>query len=201
LYPNAMVAVKETFKANGVLGFYKGAAATVSRDVPWNALSFLFHGAAKGKFAAIKGRAPNDRENLALASAAGMIAAVIMTPVDVVKTRIMTQRLGEAASAKASGGIVGAIRSIAREEGVRALFKGTVPRVMYLAPLAGITLSVYEAVSQYMLRSRNAKSAAILNRKRNLSYLRDNSLVEKPLRPSSGSHVRTTATASRTLLC
>ena len=32
-------------------GFYRGALATMSRDVPWNALAFLFHGQAKSAFA------------------------------------------------------------------------------------------------------------------------------------------------------
>eukprot|EP00186_Timspurckia_oligopyrenoides_P003983 CAMPEP_0182448902 /NCGR_PEP_ID=MMETSP1172-20130603/30552_1 /TAXON_ID=708627 /ORGANISM="Timspurckia oligopyrenoides, Strain CCMP3278" /LENGTH=322 /DNA_ID=CAMNT_0024645945 /DNA_START=33 /DNA_END=1001 /DNA_ORIENTATION=+ len=159
IYPNVSVAVKEIMLTSGPAGFYKGALATISRDVPWNALSFVFHGELKKTFSAINSRAPTDQENLVLASVSGMIAAVIMTPIDVVKTRIMTQRVGEVAK---YSGIIGTISGIAKDEGFKALFKGVLPRVMYLAPLAGITLSIYEAIAASILKSRSIQKSSKL---------------------------------------
>ena len=48
------------------MGLYKGYLATISRDVPWNALSFMFFGQVKGMFKSITGRTPSNQENLAL---------------------------------------------------------------------------------------------------------------------------------------
>jgi solute carrier family 25 (mitochondrial S-adenosylmethionine transporter), member 26 len=153
IYPNLAVAFRETIRTGGVPGLYKGALATISRDVPWNALSFMFHGRAKVLFAAVKRRAPEDGENLVLAGISGAMAAVIMTPVDVVKTRLMTQRLG----VTKYSGIVGTLKTIVREEGAGTLMRGVVPRVMFLAPLAGITFSLYEVVAGKIRERKAAK--------------------------------------------
>jgi len=85
IYPNAAVGFVKMVQENGVGAFYKGYVATVSRDVPWNALSFMFFAKAKKLFANYNGRAPAADENLVLGALSGMAAAVIMTPVDVVK--------------------------------------------------------------------------------------------------------------------
>jgi len=154
IYPNMAVAVKTIAAAEGPAGFYRGALATMSRDVPWNALAFLFHGQAKSAFASAAGRKPTNQENLGLAGVSGAIAAVIMTPVDVVKTRLMTQRAG----AVQYKGIIGTLNRIVQEEGAATLMKGVVPRVMFLAPLAGITFSVYEGVST-VIKKRKAREA------------------------------------------
>merc|ERR1711934_1009551 len=133
-------------RADGPLGFYKGYLATISRDVPWNALSFMFFAQAKTLFAAVKGRDPATEENLLLGALSGMTAAVIMTPVDVVKTRLMT--------GGASGGIAATFSAILKDEGAATLMKGVVPRVMFLAPLAALTLSFYEKFAMLLVSSR-----------------------------------------------
>eukprot|EP00180_Rhodochaete_pulchella_P001655 Plantae.Rhodophyta-Rhodochaete_pulchella.ctg24974.p1 GENE.Plantae.Rhodophyta-Rhodochaete_pulchella.ctg24974~~Plantae.Rhodophyta-Rhodochaete_pulchella.ctg24974.p1 ORF type:complete len:357 (+),score=39.89 Plantae.Rhodophyta-Rhodochaete_pulchella.ctg24974:58-1071(+) len=154
LYPNAAVAVSQIAKNAGLGGFYKGTLVTMSRDVPWNALSFLFHAQAKRVFTSLNSREPSNRENLGLAGLAGALAAVIMTPVDVVKTRLMTQRAGVAQYT----GIAATLKKILAEEGPRTLIKGVVPRILFLAPLAGITFSVYEAMVKVMLRRRASRA-------------------------------------------
>lgn len=155
IYPNIVVALRETVGKQGIGSLYNGALATISRDVPWNALSFMFHSQAKTIFKSVKGRAPANDENLALAGISGAVAAIIMTPVDVVKTRIMTAKAGTA-----TAGIIGTLKNIIAEEGAGTLMKGVVPRIVFLAPLAGITFSVYEAVAE-RIRQRKADAAAV----------------------------------------
>lgn len=154
MYPNLAVALPSILKKDGPAGLYKGYTATISRDVPWNAMSFLFHAQFKRAFAAIKGRPANDQENLALASAGGMLAAVIMTPVDVCKTRIMTGTGGEYTN------LAQTFVKVLAEEGPATLMKGVIPRVMYLAPLAGCTLSIYDALSSRIIAKKQAELAA-----------------------------------------
>jgi solute carrier family 25 (mitochondrial S-adenosylmethionine transporter), member 26 len=154
IYPNLAVALRETLGSGGPAALYKGWLATISRDVPWNALSFMFHGRAKRLFASVKGRQPKNDENLALAGVSGALAAIIMTPVDVVKTRLMTQRIGAAVQ---YSGIFNTLQTIVKEEGAGVLMKGVLPRIVFLAPLAGITFSLYEAVAN-KIRARKLSS-------------------------------------------
>ena len=134
------------FVAIKVISFYKGYFATISRDVPWNALTFMFHEQAKAIFKKLTGEAPSAEQNLFLGAMSGMTAAVIMTPVDVVKTRLMT--------GGATGGIVGTFQTILKDEGAATLMKGVVPRVAFLAPLAAFTLSFYEVYARQLVGRR-----------------------------------------------
>eukprot|EP00172_Hildenbrandia_rubra_P003035 Plantae.Rhodophyta-Hildenbrandia_rubra.ctg44164.p1 GENE.Plantae.Rhodophyta-Hildenbrandia_rubra.ctg44164~~Plantae.Rhodophyta-Hildenbrandia_rubra.ctg44164.p1 ORF type:complete len:366 (-),score=61.41 Plantae.Rhodophyta-Hildenbrandia_rubra.ctg44164:227-1324(-) len=157
IYKNIFEAIQGVVGKNGVRGLYTGWMATISRDIPWNALSFMFHAQGKKLFYKVKGRMPENDENLVVAGIAGAVAAVIMTPVDVVKTRLMTQRVDVA---KQYVGIVNTFVSIVKNEGPKTLMKGVVPRIVYLAPLAGITISVYEAVVRTFIKRGNSLPVA-----------------------------------------
>ena len=184
IYPNAAVGLSRLLREKGIGGLYTGYVATISRDVPWNALSFMFFSQAKTMFTAMTGSPPTTEQNLGLGALSGMMAAVIMTPVqlippshnsatllathtpptsrarratlchpvwrrsqvDVVKTRLMT--------GGATGGIVGTMSRIVTEEGAITLMKGVVPRVVFLAPLAAMTLSLYEAFGKALVSQR-----------------------------------------------
>mmetsp|Transcript_60124 Transcript_60124/g.137876 ORF Transcript_60124/g.137876 Transcript_60124/m.137876 type:complete len:298 (-) Transcript_60124:201-1094(-) len=152
IYPNAVVGFSKLMGSEGPAGFYKGYTATISRDVPWNALSFLFFAQSKAAFTKVTGEAPSMKDNLVLGALSGMVAAAIMTPVDVVKTRLMT--------GGASGGILGTAAAILREEGAGTLMKGLLPRIAYLAPMASLTLSFYESFGKALLLKRLQAEAA-----------------------------------------
>ena len=147
IYPNAIVGARKIMASDGLRGFYKGYTATISRDVPWNALSFLFFAQSKKVFTKVTGEKPTTEQNLALGAFSGMTAAVIMTPVDVVKTRLMT-------GSAAGGTIASTFKAILTEEGADTLMKGVVPRVAFLAPLAAMTLSLYEAYARELVGRR-----------------------------------------------
>lgn len=70
---------------------------------------------------------------------AGTISAVTVTPADVIKTRLQMKN-------SPYRGIVDCGQRIVREEGVPALWKGSVPRMMIITPLFAITLTVYEVM-------------------------------------------------------
>lgn len=82
-----------------------------------------------------------------LGLAAGAVSGAATTPLDVVKTRLQTQPSG---NDRQYTGVWQCLRTIVREEGARALFKGMVPRVIWVAPASAITLSVYEALVAYV---------------------------------------------------
>lgn len=76
-------------------------------------------------------------------SLAGGIAAGLTTPLDVVKTRLMTQKAGSGAAQYK--GLVDCLVRVAREEGTGALFKGIGPRVINIALGGAIFFGAYEA--------------------------------------------------------
>jgi solute carrier family 25 S-adenosylmethionine transporter 26 len=154
IYPNALVGFQRLMASEGPRGLYKGYLATISRDVPWNALTFMFFAQAKALFKQVTGDAPDTQQNLVLGALAGMTAAIIMTPVDVVKTRLMT--------GGASGGIVGTFQAILKDEGAATLMKGVLPRVAFLAPMAAMTLALYEAYARQLISMRLKVPAAEL---------------------------------------
>jgi len=90
-----------------------------------------------------KGKAPGSNQvpfyhSFASGISAGAISAFLATPFDVVKTRLQTLEYKNRYS-----GIVDCTTKIMSEEGASAFFKGSLLRVMVIAPLFGIAQMVY----------------------------------------------------------
>jgi solute carrier family 25 S-adenosylmethionine transporter 26 len=62
----------------------------------------------------------------------------------------------------ASGGIISTLNAIIADEGAATLMKGVVPRCAFLAPLAAITLSMYEFIGKRLVAQRLDVPAADL---------------------------------------
>lgn len=109
-------------KELGLFGLYKGARACLLRDVPFSAIYFPAYAHTKAKLADENGY--NHPLSLLVAGAiAGIPAASLVTPADVIKTRLqVVARSGQTTYS----GITDAVRKIYKEEGPRAFWKGTV---------------------------------------------------------------------------
>ena len=78
---------------------------------------------------------------MACGALAGMPAAYLVTPADVIKTRLQVQtRKGQTTYT----GIFDAFTKIYRQEGPKAFFKGGIARILRSSPQFGVTLSAYE---------------------------------------------------------
>ncbi len=76
---------------------------------------------------------------------AGVPAAGLCTPADVIKTRIQVrERQGQTQY----NGVIDAMFKIYREEGARAFWKGTGARVFRSSPQFGVTLLSYELLQR-----------------------------------------------------
>lgn len=84
-------------------------------------------------------------ELLIAAGVAGMPAAYLTTPFDVVKTRLQAERRVGHTHYK---GLFDALVTIPKEEGVRALFKGGLARVLRSSPQFAVTLMMYEVLKK-----------------------------------------------------
>ncbi|KAJ3104594.1 mitochondrial aspartate-glutamate transporter agc1 [Phlyctochytrium bullatum] len=127
----------------GLVGLYKGAGACLLRDIPFSGIYFPVYAHLKtdlfgeGK----NGKKLSILELLTAGALAGMPAAYLVTPADVIKTRLqVAARKGETTYS----GITDAFVKINREEGFRAFFKGGLARVFRSSPQFGVTLAAYE---------------------------------------------------------
>ncbi len=128
----------------GFFGLYKGAKACLLRDIPFSAIYFPAYAHLKPKFADDTGY--NSPLSLLVSGAiAGMPAASLVTPADVIKTRLqVVAREGQTTY----NGVIDATRKIYAEEGFRAFWKGAVARMCRSSPQFGVTLVTYELLQR-----------------------------------------------------
>ncbi|XP_047503160.1 calcium-binding mitochondrial carrier protein Aralar1 isoform X3 [Pieris napi] len=128
----------------GLFGLYKGAKACLLRDVPFSAIYFPAYAHCKAHFADENGY-NHPLTLLAAGALAGVPAASLVTPADVIKTRLqVVARSGQTTYT----GVIDATRKIWAEEGARAFWKGAVARVFRSSPQFAVTLVTYEILQR-----------------------------------------------------
>ncbi|KAG5672936.1 hypothetical protein PVAND_003023 [Polypedilum vanderplanki] len=140
----AKVRAWHVVKELGLFGLYKGARACLLRDVPFSAIYFPAYAHTKAAFADEDGY-NHPLTLLAAGAIAGIPAASLVTPADVIKTRLqVVARTGQTTYT----GVMDAARKIMAEEGPKAFWKGTVARVFRSSPQFGVTLVTYELLQR-----------------------------------------------------
>lgn len=91
----------------------------------------------------------NPLLRLGAGAVAGIIAMSATYPLDMVRGRLTVQGDGSAAR---YAGLTDAVRTIAREEGVRAFYKGWLPSVIGVIPYVGLNFAVYESLKEVAMR-------------------------------------------------
>uniref|UniRef100_A0A3B4EQJ3 EF-hand domain-containing protein n=1 Tax=Pygocentrus nattereri TaxID=42514 RepID=A0A3B4EQJ3_PYGNA len=122
----------------GFFGLYKGAKACFLRDIPFSAIYFPCYAHVKAGLADEEGRVGPGRLLLA-GAVAGMPAASLVTPADVIKTRL---QVAARAGQTTYNGLIDCFWKILQEEGPRAFWKGAGARVFRSSPQFGVTLSL-----------------------------------------------------------
>ncbi|KAI4290097.1 MAG: hypothetical protein L6R35_000617 [Caloplaca aegaea] len=132
----------------GLVGLYKGASACLLRDVPFSAIYFPSYNHLKRD---LFGESPSKKlgivQLLTAGAIAGMPAAYLTTPCDVIKTRLQVEaRKGETKYTS----LRHCAATVYREEGFRAFFKGGPARVLRSSPQFGFTLAAYEVLQKLL---------------------------------------------------
>lgn len=157
LHRHALVAVASIAREDGVRGFYRGYGAQLMRDIPYAMAQF-------GTYEALKRRVDGSYEPstsshgatkrrtgrralhaLGRGACAGAVACVITTPMDVVKTRMMTAR---GKMTHGNGTWWSTAKHVWRESGPKGFMRGVTPRLLYKMPSSAIFLVAYEIASQ-----------------------------------------------------
>ena len=140
MYRSSRQAVLSILRDEGARGLYRGWGSMLAREIPFDVLEFPLYEALKAAWARRKRMPLHPWESALCGSVAGGVAAALTTPFDVVKTRLMTQQAG----VPLYRGVLATMRRVAQEEGVAALFSGTVPRVLWISLGGAIFFGGYE---------------------------------------------------------
>lgn len=165
-------------KFNSPAQLWKGYTALAARNLPFTAMQFPMFEYLRtsiNTYRASKGLQTSNLLETGLVTAlsagmAGSVAAVVTTPIDVVKTRIMLNAGGgsgqtvmrevnaqrgdvkrlEQTSKASSQRALAIAKEILRSDGVRGLFRGGALRGLWTALGSGLYLGVYECGRRYL---------------------------------------------------
>lgn len=130
----------------GLRGLYAGVGANVLVSGSSWGIYFTSYGAIKNVLvggAASSGRPLRTSEQIIAAFGAGTVTTLLSNPLSVVRTRMVLRDARD----KRLTGVIGALKSITKEEGVRGLYKGVFPSLLGVSHGA-IQLLAYEKIKE-----------------------------------------------------
>ncbi|CAL5193042.1 unnamed protein product [Lathyrus oleraceus] len=143
-----MPAIKDLWKAGGIVGFFRGNGLNVLKVAPESAIRFYTYEMMKTFIVDAKGGEGKadigGMGRLLAGGIAGGVAQTAIYPMDLVKTRLQTY-------ACANGKIpsLGSLsKDILVQEGPRAFYRGLIPSILGIIPYAGIDLAAYETLKE-----------------------------------------------------
>ncbi|EEF47764.1 mitochondrial substrate carrier family protein E isoform X2 [Ricinus communis] len=146
-YTGMFHAGRSILKEQGPRGLYAGYWSTLARDVPFAGLMVMFYEALKdlseyGKkkwIPSLDDFINSSMEGLVLGGLAGGFSAYLTTPLDVIKTRLQVQ-----GSTIRYNGWLDAMKRIWKIEGVKGMFRGSIPRITWYIPASALTFMAVE---------------------------------------------------------
>ncbi|XP_078450601.1 mitochondrial glycine transporter isoform X1 [Lampetra fluviatilis] len=129
-------------RTESVRGLWKGLGPSLVRCVPGVGIYFCTLHSLEESF--FRDRAPSALDSLLLGLSARTVSAVCMLPVTVVKTRYESGRFKYRS-------VFGALSSIRKTEGIRALFSGLTATLARDAPFSGIYVMIYTQAKHMLL--------------------------------------------------
>lgn len=159
VYSSFRDAATQIWKTEGILGFYSGWRPTMSRNVPFAVTTFTSREVIRERILKRKQQHTNNdhlatlttTENIGIGIASALIATIVTQPMDVIKTRMMTQA---ASKALPYANALDCATSIVRTEGWRKLYSGFGQRSVFMCGLWGITFGLEPMVSNFLEGSK-----------------------------------------------
>lgn len=146
-YKGVWDCVGRVMREDGIKAFYASYRTTVLMNAPFTAVHFSTYEAVKRALMEVSPESASDERLVVHATAgaaAGALAAVVTTPLDVVKTQLQCQGVCGCDRFK-SDSIGDVIKTIVEKDGYKGLIRGWIPRMLFHAPAAAICWSTYEA--------------------------------------------------------
>lgn len=126
-YKKVKEAITDIYRTNGLTGLYRGYFVTVLREIPFGLIQYPLYEYCKLKFR--KSGELSFSDVFKSGAIAGGISAFLTTPIDVVKTRIMTS--GDKTFDFRR--FIPTLKNVYDNEGFGKLFSGVYIRVFYIS--------------------------------------------------------------------
>uniref|UniRef100_A0A0K0EDH4 Leucine--tRNA ligase n=1 Tax=Strongyloides stercoralis TaxID=6248 RepID=A0A0K0EDH4_STRER len=156
-YINLGKVLKNTVYKEGFLSLWRGWSATLSRDVPFSAIYWMFYEGMNKKLTQLYNKKEKTLTiNATCGAICGAFTAAITTPFDVVKTqREITlgnlEKINPQTKDARNASIKEIFGQICKNLGPSHLFTGVVPRIAKIAPACTIMISTYEYFKNYFV--------------------------------------------------
>lgn len=143
--------IQDMVRSDGVRTLWRGLSLTLWRDVPFSAFYWLGYERTKRRMVDA-GVASPFLQSFLSGGISGTFAALVTTPFDVAKTkRQVVER-----NTDASQSMWKMMKAIRAEEGLRGLWRGTVPRCLKVSPACAIMISSYEICQRHVFSGKSA---------------------------------------------
>jgi solute carrier family 25 carnitine/acylcarnitine transporter 20/29 len=151
-YSGLLDCVRQTFAAEGVLGFYRGVSSPLAGQIVFNAAQFLAYSLAKDAVVATGkevGEGLSVAEGFAAGALTGAAVALIECPIDLFKTQLQTQVFQPQPQFTT---LPATIRAVLQAGGPLGVFQGIVPTLLRNVPAVSFYFGAYEFTRNWLAR-------------------------------------------------
>ncbi|KAM9322421.1 mitochondrial coenzyme A transporter SLC25A42 [Pholidichthys leucotaenia] len=137
--------IYQTYLKDGFFSLWRGNSATMVRVIPYAAIQFCAHEQYKsllGDYYGFQGKALPPFPRFLAGSVAGITAAMLTYPLDMVRARMAVT------PKEMYSNIFHVFGRISREEGRKTLYRGFTPTILGVIPYAGLSFFTYETLKK-----------------------------------------------------
>jgi len=104
------------------------------------------------------------RKQLFCGGVAGVLSRTMVAPIDRVKILLQTQAVAQGMSIDKYGGVIGTVRKVVEEEGVRMLWRGNAPNCIRVFPYAALQFWTYDYYKGKILQKQKNRNFGVFER-------------------------------------
>ncbi|XP_049869227.1 mitochondrial uncoupling protein 4-like [Pectinophora gossypiella] len=143
---NLKQAYAKIYTESGLLGFFRGSLPNMQRAALVNMGDLAAYDYTKKLLINDFGMPDSTSVHACAALIAGLTAAILGTPADLIKTRLMNQPVGPNGRGLRYAGMVDCFRQSVKNEGILSLYNGFIPNWLRMGPWALINWVVFENI-------------------------------------------------------
>jgi solute carrier family 25 protein 43 len=136
---------RHLYKNEGLKGFWKGNFAGCCRLGPYSGAKFFIFDFLQSRFL---GENPTNAQRASCGAVAGLIGTMATYPMEVVRTRIITQNPHN----PEIRGVFHGVQTILKSEGIAGLYRGGLSGIIGAIPFEGVQFGCYEYLKRAAIR-------------------------------------------------